>query len=150
MQGLWAQLQHYQNVVMQNAPAELVQILSGGVMSQDRIAQARNLWQSYLAKAKAGDEMSAEYALMLTGSMTTYFTLQDDPERCRATYETALEALPSPAHKEIMRCRLARAARKAGDITAAYAWFDGCDPKPSDLEADSDYRPEGAGNPRPE
>jgi hypothetical protein len=140
MQGLWSQLQHYQSVVMQNAPAELVQVLTGGVMSQDRIAQARNLWQSYLVKAKAGDDMSAEYAIMLTGSMTTYFTLQGDPERCRATYETALEALPSPAHKEIMRLRLARAARKAGDVAAAKAWFDGCDPKPSNLEADAEYR----------
>jgi len=39
-----------------------------------------------------------------------------------------------------MRCRLSRAALKAGEVDAARAWLASCDPAPLDVGADSEYR----------
>jgi hypothetical protein len=72
--------------------------------------------------------------------LSNYFGQQGQEERRRALFESTLEALPSPAHQEVMRCRLSRAALKVGDADAARAWLASCDPAPLDLDADSEYR----------
>jgi len=122
-----------------NWPDQFAQVARGGV-TDDNAFQTRSLWRSYCQQARSGDPTAGEYAVMLTAPLSNYYSIQGDDERRRALFESTLEALPSPAHQEIMRCRLARAALKAGEVDAARAWLASCDPAPLDLAADSDYR----------
>jgi hypothetical protein len=63
-----------------------------------------------------------------------------DPSRARAIRETALELLPDPGHKQILRCALSRAATLQRDLPSAEQWLAACDPHPGNLTLDTDYR----------
>jgi hypothetical protein len=63
-----------------------------------------------------------------------------DPMRARAVRETALELLPDPGHKHLLRCTLSRAACSQHDVASAEQWLAGCDPYPGNLTLDTDYR----------
>ncbi len=122
-----------------NWPPDFAQVARTGANDQN-IAQVLAMWQSYCERGKAGDGASAELAVLLTAPLSNYFGSHGQDERRRALFESTLEALPSPAHQEVMRCRLSRAALKAGEVDAARAWLASCDPAPLELEADSEYR----------
>lgn len=123
----------------QNWPPDFAEVARVGA-TDENLARVLAMWQSYCERAKAGDPAAGEFAVKLTAPLSNYFGLHGQDERRRALFESTLEALPSPAHQEIMRCRLSRAALKAGDVDAARAWLASCDPAPLDLDADSDYR----------
>jgi hypothetical protein len=123
----------------QNWPPDFAEVARVGA-TDENVAHVLAMWQSYCDRAKAGDPTAGEYAVMLTAPLSNYFGLHGQDERRRALFESTLEALPSPAHQEVMRCRLSRAALKAGEVDAARAWLASCDPAPLDVDADSDYR----------
>lgn len=123
----------------QNWPPDFAEVARVGATDQN-LAHVLAMWQSYCDRAKAGDPAAGEFAVMLTAPLSNYFGLHAQDERRRALFESTLEALPSPAHQEVMRCRLSRAALKAGEVDAARAWLASCDPAPLDLDADSEYR----------
>ncbi|MBI5534413.1 MAG: hypothetical protein HY898_16940 [Deltaproteobacteria bacterium] len=60
--------------------------------------------------------------------------------RARAVLETALGLLSDADQRGIVRCRLARAAVRAGDFQAAGAWLSEVNPRPIALEPDGEYR----------
>jgi hypothetical protein len=122
-----------------NWPPDFAEVARGGVTERDP-ARVLAMWQSYCERAKAGDPTAGKYAVLLTAPLSNYFAQQGQEERKRALFESTLEAVPSPAQQEVMRCRLARAALKAGEVDAARAWLASCDPAPLDLDADSEYR----------
>jgi hypothetical protein len=124
---------------VQNWPPDFAVIARVGA-TDENLSQVLAMWQSYCERAKAGDRSAGDFAVKLTAPLSNYFGLHGQDERRRALFESTLEAVTSPAHQEVMRCRLSRAALKAGEVDAARAWFASCDPAPLDLEADSDYR----------
>ena len=63
-----------------------------------------------------------------------------DPTRARAIRETALELLPDPGHKHLLRCNLSSAACLQRDLPSAEQWLAACDPYPGNLTLDTDYR----------
>ena len=63
-----------------------------------------------------------------------------DPARGRAIRETALELLPDPGHKQLLRCNLSNAASLQGDLASAEQWLAPCDPYPGNITLDSGYR----------
>jgi hypothetical protein len=123
----------------QNWPPDFAEVARVGATDKN-LAHVLAMWQSYCERAKAGDRTAGEFAVMLTAPLSNYFGLHGQNERSRALFESTLEALPSPAHQEVMRCRLSRAALKAGEVDAARAWLASCDPAPLDVAADSEYR----------
>jgi DNA-directed RNA polymerase subunit RPC12/RpoP len=124
----------------QNWPPDFAEVARGGVTDENQLARVLAMWQSYGERARAGDPAAGKLAVMLTAPLSNYLSLHGQEERKRALFESTLEVLPSPAHQEVMRCRLSRAALKAGEVDAARAWLASCDPAPLDLEADSEYR----------
>ena len=123
----------------QNWPPDFAEVARVGA-TDENVAQVLAMWQSYCERAKAGDPAAGDFAVKLTAPLSNYFGLHGQDERKRALFESTLEAVPSPAHQEVMRCRLSRAALKAGEVDAARAWLASCDPAPLDVDADSDYR----------
>lgn len=63
-----------------------------------------------------------------------------DPTRARAIRETALELLPDPGHKHVIRCALSRGACLQHDLASAEQWLAACDPYPDNITLDTDYR----------
>jgi DNA-directed RNA polymerase subunit RPC12/RpoP len=120
-------------------PPDFAEVARVGA-TDENLAHVLAMWQSYCARAKAGDPAAGDFAVKLTAPLSNYFSVHGQDERRRALFESTLEALPSPAQQEIMRCRLSRAALKAGEVDAARAWLASCDPAPLDLDADSEYR----------
>ncbi len=137
MQSLWAQAQAYANARL---PPEMGQLLVNGPLTPATFPQGLALWQLYIQRAAAGDFQASEYATLMTGALSSFCVMHNDEVRQRALFETALDLLPNPNHKQVMRCNLARAAIKAGDLAAAQVWMASCNPTPVDLEADSAYR----------
>ena len=63
-----------------------------------------------------------------------------DPTRTRAIRETALDILPDPGHKHLIRCALSRGASLQRDVASAEQWLAACDPWPGNITLDTDYR----------
>lgn len=62
-----------------------------------------------------------------------------DPAFRRAVYETALEVVPDLGYRQIFRQEIGMRALRS-DVDTAERWLAGCDPCPSYLTIDSDYR----------
>lgn len=138
MQGLWAQSGSFGMKIL---PPEMRAVLAGGALTADRVGGALGIWRNYCQRASAGDHASGEFAVLITGSLSSYFVVvAKDPQRQRALFESTLDALRDPAQKQVIRCNMARAAAKAGDMQAARNWFGSCDPSSPDLQADTAYR----------
>lgn len=138
-QGLWAQVQTPRDHA-RAMPPEMQQLFRAGPLSAERIPSALAIWRSYCQRASAGDAEASQHAVTLTGALSGYFVDQNDRVRQRALLESTLEALPSPPHKQVIRCQIARAAAVVGDLQAAQTWFGACDPNSADLLADTAYR----------
>jgi hypothetical protein len=116
-------------------------VLAGGALTADRVGAALGIWRTYCQRATAGDHASGEYAVLITGSLSSYFVVvAKDLQRQRALLESTLDALRDPAQKQVIRCNLARSSVRAGDLHSAQVWFGACDPCSADLHADTAYR----------
>lgn len=137
-QGLWAQAAAFG---AKQLPPEMRQVLAGGALTPDRVGAALGVWRVYCQRASAGDFAAGENAVLMTGSLSSYFAVvAKDPHRQRALFESTLDALRDPAQKQVIRGMLARSSAKAGDMQSARTWFSACDPRPADLQADTAYR----------
>lgn len=136
-QGLWAQAQSFRQ---QPLPPEMSDLLRAGPLTPERIPTALSLWRTYCARAGAGDAAAGQSAVLLTGAIAGYFFKTQDRVRQRALLESTLDALPSPSHKQVLRCQLASAAANGGDLQAAQTWFGACDPSSTELLPDTAYR----------
>ena len=137
-QGLWAQAASFGRKLL---PPEMNAVLMGGALTADRVGAALGIWRTYCQRATAGDHASGEYAVLMTGSLSSYFiVVAKDLQRQRALLESTLEALRDPSQKQVIRCILARSSARAGDMHSAQVWFGACDPCSADLYADTAYR----------
>lgn len=137
-QGLWAQAQSFGAKIL---PPEMLQVLHGGALTPDRAGPALTIWRMYCSQAHAGDLHAGELAILMTGSLSSYFSVvAKDPARQRALYESTLDQMRAPHQKQVVRGLLSRAALKAGDLASAKTWFAACDAHSADLQADTAYR----------
>jgi hypothetical protein len=67
-------------------------------------------------------------------------TLDDDKTRTRAMWETCIEVTSARPLRDILRYRLARLALRGGQPGDARAWIEQCDPRPIDLESETERR----------
>jgi hypothetical protein len=136
-QGLWSQAASFG---AKQLPPEMTEVLRAGPLTPDRVGAALTIWRSYCQRASAGDFSAGEFAVLMNGSLSSYFGGANDPPRRRALLESTLDALREPAQKQVIRCQLARAAAESGDMQSARTWFAACDPSTPDLQADTAYR----------
>jgi len=137
-EGLWAQARSFGRKIL---PPEMNAVLMGGALTADRVGAALGIWRTYCQRSTAGDHASGEYAVLITGPISSYFgVVAKDLQRQRALLESTLDALRDPSQKQVIRCLLARASARAGDMHSAQIWFGACDPCSADLYADTAYR----------
>ena len=122
-------------------PQALQPLLSDGVLAPWKVEEAMTMWQATCRSLSARDDYTAsELLYYLTIILSNHFSGENDALRERAMYESALEVMTLPRHRQIMRGLLARKAALAGDAEAARKWLEPCNPRSRDLESDSSYR----------
>ncbi|MCA9618352.1 MAG: hypothetical protein KC731_05005 [Myxococcales bacterium] len=122
-------------------PPSLQHFAVGGRLPESMVPQAVQEWQRARQEVQAGAPYpSQERLYFLTLMLQDYYATANDDQRRRAVVETALELLPAARHKQVLRCTLARAAVRAGDLDAAAAWLAPCDPYSDDIHMDTAYR----------
>lgn len=122
-------------------PAAVSQLLSRGRLAPWKESEALAMWRTTCGElARGSDFSSAELLYFLTIVLSNHYSVKNDPLRQRALFESALEVLTLPRHRQVIRGMLARYAALEGDTDAAEKWLEPCDPRSPDLESDSSYR----------
>ncbi|MCB9593958.1 MAG: hypothetical protein H6719_14590 [Sandaracinaceae bacterium] len=122
-------------------PAALAYLVQNGALHPAKVDESFYLYQQTKREvATTHSPEAAERLFFLTLMLNTHLGLAQDDSRRRAILETSLETLELPRHQQVLRCLLASAAAKEGDLTSAERWIAPCDPMSQDLEADTAWR----------
>ncbi len=118
-------------------PTWIAGLLVNGRIPRDAALRALDAWrETRAALRERGDFLTAERLFHLTRLLLPH----TKHAARRALLETAVELLPDPRHRHVLRCELAIGAARLGEIAAAQAWLEAVDPRPLDLLMDSVLR----------
>jgi hypothetical protein len=95
---------------------------------------------THLKSVAAASPEQQRHLLWFSFALADAYDRSNRPLQERAVLETALDLLSDAGHRHLVRCRLAREAVSLGDLEAAQAWLDECDPAPELIDLDSAYR----------
>ena len=122
-------------------PSALAQICVGDRLIPWDVPEALARWRLARRRlAQSKDPGAADELFALTRVLSVHYEASGATLELRALIEGALDELFEARHRQILRAALARAAALSGDVTAAQAWLDGCDPCAADLDADGAHR----------
>ncbi len=123
------------------SPPSLQALLEGGALPPWKVSEAVAVWQSSRREAATTHSHdAAERVFFLTLLLANLWTEQSDFGRVRGVFESALDVLPLPRQKQMMRGALCRLAVRAGNLAEAEQWLAACDPRSDDLQSDSAWR----------
>jgi hypothetical protein len=89
------------------------------------------------------DRMALFYEVFSAGAASGEFksiAVDEANVKRRAVLETALARLSETKFAYVLRCKLSRAASRAGDLTSANEWLAACVATPDSPDLDSEYR----------
>jgi hypothetical protein len=118
-------------------PPSLERYLMGGLMAAQHVQAASADWRWTCRQVQEGAPLAEQDRLF---HLTLMLCAAMDDRHERALLENALEVLPDPRHRQILRCNLAHHAVMAGDLPAAHDWLKPCNPRPTDLRMDTAFR----------
>ena len=122
-------------------PQSIAYLVSGSGIEPSKVQEAFLVYQATRKEVRATSSPdAAERLYFLTLLLSNHLSSVGDDARRRAILETTLDALYLPRHKQVMRCQLATAAAREGDLVAAERWIGPCDERSDDLESDSAWR----------
>ena len=122
-------------------PSVLAELTHDGALVAEKAPLALETWQRVRARLTSGQDADAEIDLyFLTRLLYERLLAQRDDMQLRALIETALETTRDPRYRQVFGCMLACEAARVGDITGAADWLAPCDPRSTDIHADSVYR----------
>jgi hypothetical protein len=122
-------------------PDDVSALTADGVLAQENAEQAVAIWQ--LARKKlssSGNDETETKFYFLTRLLYEHMLAQGDDLRLRGVVESALDTAHSHRYRQVFRCMLACEAARVGDLTAAGDWLAPCDPRATDIHADSVWR----------
>ncbi|HQP38395.1 MAG TPA: hypothetical protein PLI95_24590 [Polyangiaceae bacterium] len=122
-------------------PAGLQSLFQGGTIPPWKLQEAMAVWQSTRQQLESvQDYEAAERLMFVTMGLSNIFSEQGDLMRQRGMFESVLDVVTLPRHRQVMMSYLARASAKLGDLAGAEEWLRLCDPQSDDLESDSEWR----------
>jgi len=122
-------------------PPALLYLVHGSGLHPAKIDETFHIYQATRREVTTTHSPeAAERLYFLTLMLNTHLTLTHDDSRRRAILETSLETLGLPRHQQVVRCMLATAAAKEGDLASAERWIAPCNPMSQELEADTAWR----------
>jgi hypothetical protein len=105
------------------------------------LPKALAVFRREVARAEAGgDREISKGVYFLALWIRNLCAERADAATPHVVYHTALDTLGDAGYQHVLRCGLAELARKEGEHAAAAAWLGLCDPAPSILDLDADYR----------
>lgn len=123
------------------APPALASLIQGAGLHPAKVDEAFHIYQMTKREVQTTHSPeAAERLYFLTLVLNTHLGMLHDDSRRRAILETSLETVELPRHQQVLRCLLATAAAKEGDLASAERWIAPCDTRSQDLEADSAWR----------
>lgn len=148
MAGLWAQMlkPDPESPLLYRVPSGLESFAAMIDESQARkagLSAVREAWEHTRARMLVDSTPDREDTIRLFRLailLSHFYQAEDDHEHARAVLESALELCSEPGQRNILRCRLARAALDTGDEEAFHAWIADCNPRPIYIEADTEIR----------
>jgi len=122
-------------------PSSLMGIFQGGGIPVWKMQEAMAIWQATRKQLESvQDYEAAERLMFLTMGLSNLYSEQGDLMRQRGMFESVLDVVTLPRHRQVMMSYLARASAKLGDLAGAEEWLRLCDPQSDDLESDSEWR----------
>lgn len=117
-------------------PESVASFAAGGALDPDQALAAQETWTNLSRTVGANTFAEQERFFHLTLLLAP--TL--DPGSRRELLETAIGAVQDRNHQPVLRCLRAEEAIFDADLEAAASWLEPCEPRPSQLGADSSYR----------
>lgn len=122
-------------------PASLQPLMAAGGFHPAKVEEAFHVYQATRREIGATHSPeAAERLFALTLVANTHFATHGDDARRRALLETSLDTLTLPRHLQVLRCLLASASAKEGDVASAEQWLQPCNPRSDDIDSDSAFR----------
>ena len=122
-------------------PAALRPLLGPSGIHPAKVNEAFHVFQATRKEVETTHSPdAAERLYLLALILNTHLGLANEEARRRALLETTLETVSLPRHIQVMRCMLASASAKEGDIPSAERWLAPCDARTDVLESDSALR----------
>ncbi len=122
-------------------PESLRALVPGATIPEARVSEAMTVWNRARRELReTGSREAGERLAFLTLMLGTRHGRAGEPRLKRAVFESALDVLRLPQDLQAIRGGLSRAAALDGDTCSAEAWLAPCDPRPRDLESDSQWR----------
>jgi len=122
-------------------PASLRYLAGPSGIQPARVSEAFHIFESTRKEVETTHSPDAAQRLFfLALLLNTHLGINHDDARRRGLLETTLETVTLPRHIQVMRCLLASASAKEGDIASAEQWLQHCDMRSDVLEADSAFR----------
>ncbi|MCZ7686177.1 MAG: hypothetical protein M5U28_48420 [Sandaracinaceae bacterium] len=122
-------------------PASIQPLVDGGGLHPAKVEEAFHIYQATRREVLATHSPeAAERLFALTLIANTHLARGQDHVRRRAILETSLSTLDLPRHQQVIRCLLATASAKEGDLASAADWLAPCNPRSDDLDSDSAFR----------
>ena len=105
------------------------------------LAGLRRAWEEARAAMTDSPNVDASARAFRIGQGLGRIYAEVDEHACaRAVLESTLHLAVAREQRDLIRCRLARHALRAGDEAAHAAWVGDCDPRPVALEVDGELR----------
>jgi hypothetical protein len=122
-------------------PMSLMPLLGNGGFHPAKVEEAFHIYRATRNEVLATHSPeAAERLYFLTLIANTHLTQIGNDEQRRAILETTLDTLSLPRHVQVVRCLLASASAKEGDIASAENWLAPCNPRSEDIDSDSAFR----------
>ena len=124
-------------------PPSLAPLFAGGAQLPPwKKQEALAVWQGARQELRTNPTNydAGERLLFLTMVLANQLGDTPDPVRERAMFESALDVMSLPRHRQIMRGYLSRNATRVGDLAAAERWLAPCDSRADELDSDTSYR----------
>ena len=137
--ALFAQLEEFdpKGPLVPWIPADLQRFETMTAQPEHRsagLAGLRAAWE----EARASGDVSRFFRI--GQALGRIYAEVDEHHRSRAVLESTLVYVDTREQRDMIRCRLARHALRAGDEDAHVAWLEECDPHPTRLEVDGEIR----------
>jgi hypothetical protein len=122
-------------------PPSLVALQEDSVIPAWKMDEALAVWKQTRAEVDTTHSPdAAERLIFLCLLLAQTYKKQNDLARWRAAYESTLDTITLPRHRQIVLCGLSCAAAATNDLASAEEWLSLCDARSDDLESDSEYR----------
>jgi len=98
-----------------------------------------------LCETSGGAQKHQRRVYWLVHKIANMWNWRNDGLRARAAVETGSEVLTDPVYRQSMYCLMADLARQADELGAAETWLSRCNPAPTVLDLDTEFRITKAG-----